>query len=270
MRSRVFVFLVLVAVVAVVAAPSVALADYTWNDMQGPAVPDSINSMAYDSTRNILYVGTDGSGTWRCTDPDSNPAWTDITGTGRSILRSLAYDSARNILYAGTDDDVWRLVNPHNTSNWINIDNFGAMGDTYIPSLAYDSGNNVLFAGSSGAAPALGGVWRLKDPHNNQNWQQDTTFAGWYVNALVFNNGRLYMGFPGHNGVRRCSSPNNPVLPLVWVNTDGNIKNETVVDLCFDSNGFLYAVSEDGSNRAVWRCDDPEGTPALTWTDTGR
>lgn len=230
---------------------------YSWSDTNGPLNGDYITCLEYDSSRDILYAGTWNNGVWRCTDPGDSPSWTNITGTGRSVIYSLAYDSFGNHLFAGTDDDVWRLTNPHNTANWVNIDG-GVMADSNVPSLEYARGSNVLFAGTTS------NVWRLNNPHTSSAWQNTGGPAGW-INALLFNDGTLYVGLPGHQGVRRCDAP-FAVTPLTYTDISGGTFNETVVDFAFDdTKDILYAAIEDGTRHRVYRCSNPDDTPPVTW-----
>lgn len=76
----------------------------SWTDT-GALSSYYVNSLAFDSDRDILYAGTDHNSVWRCTSPRTSPSWTNTGGKLTSFqIKDLALDTTHNLLYAAGDD----------------------------------------------------------------------------------------------------------------------------------------------------------------------
>src|SRR5665647_2497834 len=85
-------------------APHTALADASWTDTGGGMSSYGIQRLAYDSTNNVLYAGTNTNGVWKY----DGTSWTNTGGAVSSYgVPSLAYDSGHNLLYAGCYGDTF-------------------------------------------------------------------------------------------------------------------------------------------------------------------
>jgi len=158
----------------------------------------SSGDLAYDATHNILYATAESSheidntnsrkGVLRCTEPDTDPTWTSVSGQlGSFIIGALAYDQATNTLYAGAyvwepppllemngpepklntrSTGVWAGANPDTNATW--TDTGGGVSKQGIGGLIFEGG--ALYAAASGVrdyedpqTPVTGaGVWRYK------------------------------------------------------------------------------------------------------------
>ena len=94
----------------------------------------SADSLAYDSKRNVLYVGTPGIGVRRCVQPRGARVWTSIGDSliakqGPNAQSALGLDTARDILYVGGYEaggtlgpnpagGVWRCTTPDANPAW--------------------------------------------------------------------------------------------------------------------------------------------------------
>ena len=225
-------------------APHMALAGATWTNTFGGVSSYDINSLAYDSTHNLLYTGTSGQGVWKY----DGTSWTDTGGGGSS---SLAYDSTHNLLYAG-GKGVWK----YDGTTW--TDTGGGVSGYGIPSLAYDSGHNLLYAGTSGAAGAGGyGVWE----YNGTTWTNTGGgISSYWIKSLAYDSTHnlLYAG-------TFCAGAVGPGVwgydGTTWTNTGGGVSSCHIPCLAYDStHNLLYAGT---SGHGVWQYD------GATWTNTG-
>ena len=82
----------------------------------GQGKNNGIDSLAYDSTHNLLYAGTRTNGVWKYDGTN----WTNTGGAVSSYgIGPLVYDSGHNVLYAGcyvssstgnTGKGVWKYA----------------------------------------------------------------------------------------------------------------------------------------------------------------
>jgi hypothetical protein len=238
----------------------------SWTDTGGGLSSNhvSIDSLAYDSTHNVLYAGGHSpsaggkSAVWSCTSPNTSPSWTSAGGPGvKYIVYSLAYDSTHNVLYAGTHGyGVWSCTNPNTSPSWKNI--WGGLSTCIVFSLEYDSTHNVLYAG--GLHPGTGhgsGVWSCTNPNTSPSWT-DTGggLSSYIILSLAYDSTHnvLYAGTEnpsGANGygVWSCTNPN---ASPSWMNTGGGVSSYIICSLAYDStHNVLYA----GTNgKGVWYC----------------
>ena len=74
------------------------------------SVGSNMGSFEFDSAHDILYAAIGDRGVWRCTTPDTNPAWTNTGGEVSSEdIRNLTCDPVRGVLYAAAiERGAWR------------------------------------------------------------------------------------------------------------------------------------------------------------------
>lgn len=260
-------------------SPGATAATWTYTGKPGS---DTINSLAYDGARNILYAGTESSGVYRCINPNTAPSWTSITGlmTNHNI-ESLAYDASRNVLYAcgqgSGNDSVWRNNSPDSSAVWTNLtDLTWTAPSTWLTTLTVNQTDDILFAGTNNS-----GSWKVDDASTVAGtpataWDQISAFGGSWVNAVGMGNGdsRLYVGLPSTGGAHRCNNPNDPTGPYTVVDMGGTVGSLGVQHFAFDdgTTKSLYASVARLSDWTyyLYRCDNP-ATPSLpvTWTNLG-
>ena len=167
MRNALTVLLVVFVLALEVGCGGVAkvVQTNTWTNTGGSVGQgknNGINSLAYDSTHNLLYAGTKTNGVWKYDGTN----WTNTGGAVSSYgIDSLAYDSGHNVLYAGvydpsTSKNIKKGVWKYDGNTWTDTTSVGVSG-TIGRSLACDSGHSVLYSGTDGE-----GVWK----YNGTNW----------------------------------------------------------------------------------------------------
>jgi len=243
----------------------------SWNFTGGAASDMSVESLVFDSTRNILYASTWGDGVWRYTAGSPTPTWSRLGGV--AWPGSLAYDRVRNILYASLGS---RCLNPNEPG--ATFEDMGAPHGShyYIGYLAYDEANNVLYGGINRedySEPEAHGVYRCNNPNTSNTWFDmggpgPWPPSGWYSwnNKIVCAGGSIYVGTDRH-GVYKC--PNPMSATPTWADTGGGISGYEVDAIEFDaSSNMLYAGVKDsgGSGHGVWRYN--AGGPTPTWVNT--
>jgi hypothetical protein len=211
----------------------------------------SVDSLAYDSTHNVLYAGAsvfggDGHGVWKY----SGTTWTDIGGAVSSYdILSLAYDSTNYLLYAGTyQHGVWK----YNGATWTDIT--GGVPTFSINSLAYDSTNNFLYAGMGGQK----GVWK----YSGGTWADIGGLVSSYrIYSLAYDSAHnmLYAGTVGY-GVWKYNG-------TTWSNTGGGVSGYDIFSLAYDSvHNMVYAGTGGYSTgNGVWKYN----VAISTWSNTG-
>jgi|BarGraNGADG00312_1021997.scaffolds.fasta_scaffold28572_1 hypothetical protein len=139
----------------------------------------SASALAYDSKRDVLYVGTPGTGVRRCANPRGARVWTSIeriliSRNGPNAVSSLGLDPVRDILYMGGYEaggllgphppgGVWRCVKPDTAATWSSTG--GPLDGSLIGPIAYDIGRGVLFTtGDIRGVEDGQGVWRYEPP----------------------------------------------------------------------------------------------------------
>ena len=168
----------------------------TWTDTGRSAADYSIQSLAYDSSHNLLYAAT-GRGLWKY----DGTTWVNTGGDLSSqAIDSLAYDSAHNLLYAGTGGPKGKGVWKYDGHTW--TDTVGSVSNDIVESLAYDSIHNLLYAGCVDTARSNAkGVWE----YDGTKWS--ATNAGlpkyFLVYSLAYDSSHnlLYAGTTEHHGV---------------------------------------------------------------------
>lgn len=74
------------------------------------SVGSNMGSFEFDSADDILYAAIGDRGVWRCTTPDTNPAWQRMLGgVSLDYVNCLAYDPNHDVLYAAAiERGAWR------------------------------------------------------------------------------------------------------------------------------------------------------------------
>ncbi len=221
---------------------------YSWADMEFKN--DGISSLAYDSIRNILYVGTDPSGVWRCVSPESMSSWKHINfelDFYRVGLGIVLCDSDHDTLYAGTcSGGVWRCSDPTGTPHWEKIGG-NLPPAQQVSSLAYDRAHDILYAGRIN-----GGLWRCINPRYSPSWSQTGgVIKSWTITSIVCdsNGNQIYVAVLDEKmkekGVWRSPTQGK----FAWQRMNGSIGTRRIYSLIIDANRkILYAGAEGG----VW------------------
>jgi Family of unknown function (DUF5719) len=256
---------------------------FDWSSTGGVPTAYGASTMRYDGVHDILYAGFNtynlvhglisSHGIWRCTNPESSPSWSLISGGGGPgdiNAERLEYDSARNLLYAsivvGMTAQVWRCNNPDTSPSWTKISS-GAI-DTFagINGLVCDSDSNLLYVcDTEDLMTSVGqGVWRCSNPDSSPSWTEisSPSDVGDVNNGtLLYDaaNDVLYDGSYPSN-VWRCESPGSS---HAWTNLGGG--GGWVLGFALDdSRNILYAEVWKG---VTYRIDNPLTSPS--WTDLG-
>ena len=264
------------SVVSILCIPFIpqAGAETTWVDTGGPGAGLQVNALVYDSSRDILYAGTDTDGVYRCTSAGSSPTWTRIGGLMTlTNIESMAYDSTNNVFYVGGQgtglDHVWRLKDPHNSNLWVNITDPTWTANHAVTCLAYNGTDNMLFASTQYER-----VQRLISPDTQPpmpSWKIVGGPSTW-TNTISMGNSdtKLYIGMPS-TGARRCENPNGAIPPPPAVNDmGGDVSDHSILRFGYDEgNNSLFAATKESLawNHCVYRCDNPEAASPNTWTD---
>ena len=181
-------------------------------------------SLLYDSTRRVLFAGTDsqGIGVWKY----QGGVWTNLDrnfSKSRSIGHggALAYDSSRDILYTPGRQGILRCAKAATDPSWRTV---GGVGSYYFSAVAIDTTKNVLYAGAYVPLPdnpyletAPGAT-----PKINQN----------------------------SHGVFACANPDSRPA---WTNTGGALSSKNIGDLAYDpGHRMMYAAA---GAEGAWRYD---------------
>ena len=219
------------------------------------SVGSIIGSLAFDSGHDTLYAAISDRGVWRCTNPDTSPAWQRMLGgVSLDYVYCLAYDPNHDVLYAGAGSGVFSYADPRSSSVWKSA---SGVGLNY--SLAYDAIDNVLYAGTNA------GVYRCINPASSPAWENTGGGVdGSTIYSLTFEPAHhiLYAGTDTQGiGVWKYQSG-------TWTNSDTNAGTSKSIgstrSLAYDSaHDILYAAT----GRGILRCAKPE--TAASWARAG-
>ncbi len=130
----------------------------TWENIKQGLTYTDIRAIAFNSTRNTLFIATINGGVFQSINNGEN--WTATSLRGKDV-QTLALNKDTNRMIAGTvQDGVFYSEN--NGSTWQQFNNH-SLTNRNITAVAIAQNN--LFAGTSGS-----GVFRSKD--NGANWEQ--------------------------------------------------------------------------------------------------
>lgn len=227
-----------------------------------------INSLGYDSKREILYAGSDNwEGTsflWRCTNLDSNAEWTSLGDKSNvGSVESLFYDQKNNVLYAGTyGRGIWRCTRPDRSPNWRNTALTSRGVDlNYIHSLFYDPNHDVLYAeASDNTDSSKRSVWRcMKGTWIDIGDNRKGVSAATILLAYDSTHNYLYASCYGN----ACWVGSSPDAAVTWSSIGG--PGDAIWSFIYDSSqNVLYAGTD---RHGVWRCSTPDTSPS--WSSTG-
>ena len=222
--------------------------DGSWSTVIDGIGKATADSLAYDSSHDMLYAGLAGKGVWRCTQPATDPAWdnTDMPQVGGSDLTANALLSDGTRLYAATaGHGVWRCADPTvATPSWANISDALWSADSVF-SLASDGTH--LYAGHQG-------VWRCDDPVSSSAW----TDTGGAVDAMIVRSlaydgaDDVLLAGADANGVWRCIHPSSSPI---WLNAAGSIGDDVIPALAYDGARNLVYSGTVGAGLRVASVD---------------
>ena len=199
--------------------------------------------------------------------------WVDTGGPGPGLqVNALVYDGSRDILYAGIEGDrVYRCTSPGSSPAWTSVGGLMTLND--IESMAYDSANNVLYVGGEGTGTDH--VWRLKNPHNSNLWQNitDSTWlpmTDYAITCLAYNETDNLLFASTQNGrVQRLASPDTtPPTPIPsWKIVGGPATWTNTISMGNSDTKLYIGMPSTGARR----CENPNGSipPAPTVNDMG-
>ena len=190
-----------------------------------------------------LYVGTNGDGVYRTSNngEDWNSFGTGLSGFAKFIT---AFTVLGDSLYIGTDGDGIYLINMHNPTSWIAINN--GLVNFGVTSL-YTSGNHLV----------VGSGLYLHVKHRSESqWQNvfvDTNQVQRHYYTIESFNGYLFAGTD--NGVYRGSLdaqswertditffPGKDIISMV------PLGNELLVGLLYQGQHWIFSTDDNGLN----------------------
>ena len=213
-----------------------------WSQVQDGVAGFTLESLAYDSGDNVLYGGGSGKGVWRCTEPNANPSWYDISGAVDGFTMNALVATGGRVYGAASFNGVWRCESPlAELPTWTDIGDSAWKSDT-VYSLASDG--TRLYAGGQG-------VWRCDNPAGAAGWT-DTggRVSDKIVRSLAYDGADnvLFAGTQGQGVWRGIQPDTEPV----WLNTAGVLSEQVVRSLaCDSSNDILFAGTEGRGVRSA-------------------
>ena len=224
-------------------------ATWTATGDQLGAVGGSIESLAYDQERGIIYAGLQLLSTGHVNvfrkDVRAGTGWVAIGALCASYdIYSLAVDESNNTLYASAyDGHVYKNCNASVGSTWIDMGEVSAAAQANI--LSYATGRNVLYAGNRDSdvyRARIPAVTSVEPATGAQGRTMDVVITGSNTDFTTSSKAVFSGDGVAVNSTTRLSATkvkaNITINPLtytggrnVWVNTGGEKTNRLV-------NGF--------------------------------
>lgn len=228
----------------------------SWSSAGKGLTSYGVGSIAWDTTHDALYAGTDQNGLWRCSNPASSSSLWQRVGKLDISAGCLLCDPSHGILYAGSPEKgVWRCDNPRSGEpTWTRL------GDmTWGDDLTLDRSTTIIYALNGEY-----GVRRCDNVRTTGEWKDISGVLGDNspVDGLAYDAKReiLYAGVT--QSVWRCTNPAG--ASPTWSDIGGILKEEIVSSITYDAeNDRLYASPYQ---QGVWRCDNPRDMEP-SWVD---